>query len=286
MREPTSEFLLLRVLVAVAWADGVLEADELRFINGLASEYGLDDHERAEIDHLLENPVSIEDYGEYARAFLRQGSPDDRVRLIARAERIMEADEVRHAEEIRYLHLLKRWMEEQPVATEPAEVAPPLLGRIGRLFKKANPSALGATVRSLVGSEGKEVSVREAYVALFGALLYRVIYADRVVDAGEVDRLRNVLAERFQFEGGEADYIIRLIQQRVAEDHDRQRLCAEFNRLTDLADRITLLEALFETAASDGEVSAEEEAEVRLISNYLWIEVQDFVAARRKVLGR
>ncbi len=53
-----------------------------------------------------------------------------------------------------------------------------------------------------------------------------------------------------------------------------------------MEERLRLLRAMMELAMVDGRLSPEEEKEIRLIANYLWIEVQDFVEIRRTVVGR
>ena len=286
MEQTRLETLLLRTLVAIAWADGSVDAKERAFVYGLIAEYSLSESEREEVSGLLETPVSLEQFEAYGREFLRSGSAADRNRLLARAQRIIEADGRTDPAERRYLRLLEGWTREAQAHSSDDET--PVFGRFGKLMGKAAPSTLGTAVRSLFSGSGVQAdrSPREAYVALFGALLYRVIYADRVVEATEAARLRSLLSEQFGFAQGEVDTMLRLIQQRVADDHDRQRLCADFNRLTGPEERHQLLAALFELAKADGEVSGEEEEEIRLISNYLWIEIQDFVRIRRKVVGR
>lgn len=315
MSSPRLETLLLRTLVALAWADGSVDAEEVSFLRGLIAEYGLDEAEAREVLALLDQPLGLAEFEEHARAFLRAGRQEDRVGLLARAEKLVEANGTTDGSERRYLHLLTAWAGEARAGRGADGVGGPgrgrgigagagdgasgpterdgdgggvLLGRFGRLLGRATPSTLGAAVRGLfLGTAvNAERSPREAYVVLFGALLYRVIYADRVVEAAEALHLRDLLGARFGFAPGEADTVLRLIQQRVAEDHDRQRLCAEFNRVSGPEERQQLLAALLALAAVDGEVSAEEEREIRLIANYLWIEVQDFVSIRREVLGR
>jgi uncharacterized tellurite resistance protein B-like protein len=139
--------------------------------------------------------------------------------------------------------------------------------------------------RSGDGSD-PEMERRRVHATLFGALLYRVIYVDRVIEPEEAERLRSILSDDLEFEPGEVDYVLRAIQLRVAQDLDRQRLCAEFNRITGMEERLRLLRAMMELAMVDGRLSPEEEKEIRLIANYLWIEVQDFVEIRRTVVGR
>ena len=286
MQQTRQETLLLRTLAAIAWADGSVDARERAFIHGVITEYGLTEAEAEGVFALLENPVSLEEFETYARDFLQSGSEADRSRLLSRAERIIEADGSTDRAELRYLHLLRGWTNEAQTHAPGDEG--PVFGRFSRFLGKATSTALGPAVRSLFSGSGAAAvhSPRDAYVALFGALLYRVVYADHVVEAKEAERLRSLLSAQFGFADGEVDTMLRLIQQRVAENHDRQRLCAEFNRVSGPEERQQLLAALFELGGADGEVSSEEEAEIRLISNYLWIEIQDFVSIRKRVIGR
>ncbi|MEZ4649960.1 MAG: TerB family tellurite resistance protein [Candidatus Eisenbacteria bacterium] len=284
MRDPSLETKLLQTLAALAWADGNVEERERTFLRGLIAEYGLGPHEADEVLALLDRPVSIDEFREFARGFAASGSEADRSRLLARAEHLIEADGTKDKEELRYLSLLRGWMGDARGGGHASGDA----GLFGGLGRTRHPGGNLRAVKGLFSGTGVEPSTspRDAFVVLFGAILYRVIYADRVVDAAEAERLRSLLAERFGFAPGEVDTMLRLIQQRVADDHDRQRLCAEFNRITGPEERQDLLAALFEIAKSDGEVSREEEDEIRVIANYLWVEVQDYVAIRKKVIGR
>jgi uncharacterized tellurite resistance protein B-like protein len=280
----STEVLLLRVLAALAWMDGTLTEPERRFLRGLAVEYGLNQGERAELELLLDIPLSREDFENSLRAFQEVATRDDRMRLVARAERLVEADQERAPAELQALHVLRELPDGEP------DPAPRVLGRLRGIL---GSGGLGDLARELMGRApergpgvGTGAERRHAYATLFGALLYRVIYADRVVEPQEADRLRTLLAEHLGFETGEVDYVLRAIQLRVAQDLDRQRLCAEFNRITTMEDRLRLLQGMLELALVDGGISPEEEQEIRLIANFLWIEVQDFVDVRRSVLGR
>lgn len=149
-------------------------------------------------------------------------------------------------------------------------------------------SSLAETLRGRVGqraSGGFLSPERRNFVTLYGALLYRVIRADKVVRPEETARLRHLLSEGFGFSGADIEPVVAMIETETAAGADRQHLCAEFNRITDLEQREALLEALFAVAMADGEVSPEEEEEIRLISNFLWIETQEYVRIRRRVLG-
>jgi uncharacterized tellurite resistance protein B-like protein len=230
---------------------------------------------------MLDTPLSRNDFDEAVNVFLEVATPEDRALLLDRAERLIESDHDRATKEIQALHALRELLEPAPQ---------PSAHGLGRLRGLLGGGSLGAFARELMGrSEDRnadpESEKRRAYATLFGALLYRVIYADRVIDPEEAERLRGVLSDHIGLSQGEADTVLRAIQLRVAQDVDRQRLCAEFNRITAMEDRLRLLRAMLELALSDGRIAPEEEMEIRLIANFLWIEVQDFVETRRSVLG-
>ncbi|MCA9727821.1 MAG: TerB family tellurite resistance protein [Candidatus Eisenbacteria bacterium] len=284
MTSDSTEARLLRVLATLAWMDGNVTEPERRFLRGLAVEYGLGLGERMQIEEMLETPLSREDFERALHAFQEVASAEDHARLMSRAERLIEADSARAPEEVEALRLIRESLR---------ETSGPSTGVLGKLRGLLGGGNLGELARELVGRSperndgiGGDAERRRAYATLFGALLYRVIYADRVVEPEEAARLRSLLAERFDFQPAEVDYVLRAIQLRVAQDLDRQRLCAEFNRITAMEERLGLLRAMLELAMADGEISPEEDQEIRLIANFLWIEVQDFVATRKSVVGR
>lgn len=282
MSAPPSELGLLRVLANLAWIDGVVSSQERTSLRGVMAEFALDEAQRSEIEGILETPRGVDDLESAVREFKEvAGGRTGATQLLARAEHFVEADGHRSKEELIALHRVREWMEDR------AADAGPLTVRLRGLFGRGG---IGSVVRDLMGktttASGSPLEEKtRARAVLFGALLYRVIYADRIVQAEEVARLRDLLAREFSFAAEEIDYVLRAIQQRAAEDVDRQRLCAEFNRITTAEERGGLLRALFLLAAAD-EVESAEEKEIRLIANFLWIEVQEYVAIRREILGR
>lgn len=308
---------LLKVLASLAWADGTVTEAEVQFLHGLAVEFRLSPPETAALDELLREPVGIDVFEQVVREFHAQADGTKARELVERAERLVAADGHLHADEQRYLGLIRRWLREAPQAGAPARSGfvtdqangspgdAQTGGGIGSLFggirnalgggasaKPAGEAARGLfdRVRQVFasgdGTKPPRISeLRATYATLFGALLYRVIYADAVVQAEEARHLHEELEEHFGFSPDEVDVVLGAIRQRVAHDLDRQRLCAEFNRLTTMEERCRLVQALFTLAAKDGRITSDEEREIRLISNYLWVEVQEYSRIRREVLA-
>lgn len=288
--ERTQSFL--RVLAAVAWADGELSSEEESYLRGLFVECGLNAEEVLDLLPLLESPVSREEFERYAREFEEHfDSQEDRTQLLESVEQLIGVDRVRAPEERAYLRHLRDWLTE--VRAE--EASPPLwtrlLGMVGLARQEpalastpwAPRIATSVAERLVPGSAAQGISgPRWTYVTLFGALLQRAIDADGVVRPEEQAALRRILGAVSLFNEMEIDYMLQLVRDRAAEGAERQRLCAEFNRISTMDDRLHLLEALFAVARADGELSAAEQDELRLLSNYLWIEAQEFVRIRRE----
>jgi uncharacterized tellurite resistance protein B-like protein len=125
-------------------------------------------------------------------------------------------------------------------------------------------------------------SERRLHAVLMGALLQRVARADRSARDDEWERIRTVLASHGRFSAEEIEVVLEAIESGQAREADRQRLCAEFNRISQMEERLELLHGLFAVALADGDLSPEEEREIRLIGNFLWIEPQEFVRVRRE----
>jgi uncharacterized tellurite resistance protein B-like protein len=196
--------------------------------------------------------------------------------------------------------LLEGWLAAESSPAPAAPPGPPAAGRmrgiLGGLGIRSVGGAewIGPLARSLgqglLGRVGARVGdrlseQRRHFLTLYGALLYRVVRADGVIRPEETQRLRHLLAEGFGFTGAEIEPVVMLIEHEIAREADRQHLCAEFNRIADMDERLRLLEALFAVGLADGDLSPAEEREIRLIANYLWIEVQEYVRVRLMSLG-
>lgn len=294
---------LLRVLAAVAWADGELAGEEEAFLRGLMDDLDLSTEGRAEVEGLLTAPVSRDAFDRYAREF--EAKIDDaglRSELLAAVERLVAIDRTRAVEETEYLNHLRDWLSAADAGSGSggASFWNRLRGGVQSTWKRAasmkdevfGPSAWASRLGEAVTSRlqpGAEASAlqgpRRDYVTLFGALLQRVVDADGVTHPNERAALLATLSGRFGLSSAEVDYVLRLVGDHVASGADRQRLCAEFNRISGPEQRIDLLRALFAAALADGEISRPEEDEVHLIANFLWIERQDYAAIRRESLA-
>ncbi len=280
--------LFLRLLAAVAWADGQVSPAEEAFLARLLDESGASPEERAAVTALLRTPVSREEFTRQATEFEeRVEDPAERRALIEQVERLIGADAQRAPSEIQYLQILR-----SQLLTEPASEAasPARASRSEGLFgvfraARDHARALGASL-GLGTAAAAEQSPREEYVTLFGALLHRVAFADGVVSPAEEAKMRELLGSRFGFSPSEVERVVVVAHQRLSAAEGRQRLSAELNRITDMHQRVDVIEALFALAAAGGGPSPQEEEEIRMVSNYLWVETRDYVRLRAAARAR
>ena len=117
---------------------------------------------------------------------------------------------------------------------------------------------------------------------LFGAVLGKVAAAEDGIAPEEAARIQSLLQERFNPEPSVLAWIMQAIEEVCHSHMDRQALLSEYNRISEAHQRKELLDAAFAVAESDGVISQAELEELRLISNFLWLDPRDFNEVRRK----
>ena len=150
MTDRATSMSLLRLLAAVAWADGTVQEEEERFILKLAGELGVSMSGRREIEGLLLQPLGREDFEKYAEDLnQRVGDQEIRLELIDRVRMLANSDLRGSPEETVYLDRLR----------EVLQVA----GQGGGVIEVVTPTAVdGAGLRTV---EQTEVLVAVGVVA-------------------------------------------------------------------------------------------------------------------------
>ena len=250
----------------------------------IAADLDLTDPERAEVLRFLDHPVGMEEAETLAKDLFPKLTAGDRQVWIDRLQKIIMSDAHIDPGEVKLLETVRE-------AVKRAEEGPSILGRLRGFFRSeragevAKPRPGGVLSRLLERTKGGGEQAgrgedRLHRTSLFGAILYRVAFADGEFSDEEAGRLRALLTGTFGFHVDEAQQVLAVIESRAAEDLDRQRLCASFNRISDMNERMKLLGCLFMIAEADGEIHETELREMRLIANYLWIGAKDFHQVR------
>jgi len=285
---------LLKVLAAAAWADGRLDHDEINHMKELMLVYDLGPEEMREIDMLLEAPVSYvrcEDLTRDLLGMLR--SQSEREEALAEVKALLQADGQFTEEERDVMAGLQGIMN---AMTSVDRFMAKITGVFRRTFAArdggASPGELSLYLKNTVLQrlhDLSEGSWRDKIAAqtlnrytLFGAVLGRVADVEDGISPQELDKVREILSHRFGLEPPLLDWVTQAVNEAASARMNRQSLLSEFNRISDSGERKELLDAAFAVAAADGTVSNEELEELRLISNFLWIDPRDFNEIRAR----
>jgi energy-coupling factor transporter ATP-binding protein EcfA2 len=109
------------------------------------------------------------------------------------------------------------------------------------------------------------------YLATLAFSLSRIAFADRGVTGAERDKMRQILREVGDLAPGEVDFIMEIsLMQRHAQAEDRTPVLsrAGFDRKKSRH----FIDSLYAIANSDGQISDEEEAEIRVIAGEFGLE--------------
>jgi uncharacterized tellurite resistance protein B-like protein len=285
---------LLKVLAAAAWADGHLDLEEINRIKELMLRYRLEADGVREVEALLERPVSYEQCEQLTRELMQHlRSPGERDEALAEIGSVLAADGVVDPAERELLESLKGIMDAMTsVDGFMNRITGIFRGAFGNRRAKSDPGELSKHLKNAVLQRLDDVSAGEwrneaevetlNFHTLFGAVLGRVADVEGGISDAELGSIREILAERFELGPPVLDWVVQSVREASDAQLDRQGLLSEFNRVSDSSQRKHLLDACFAVAASDGSIAPEELAELRLISNFLWLDPRDFHAVRSK----
>lgn len=289
---------LLKLLVAVAWADGKIQASELNFIKRLVLRFGLDDEIWAELEPYLEEPVDDAERQALAEALKEHlRLPGARGEVLGMLEHMAGADQNVTPEEKEALQQIRAVLQ--------SDESSGLLGGLKRLFgggAGARASEhLGRDVDTFLHnkvlyrlqrqlSQGKAPVAaddrRLSFWALFGGLLGRVMVADDNLHEQEVEAMRRVLAARSDLDSQHSELVISVVSEESLKGLDRYRLVQGFLELSTPEERRMLVSCLFDVATADHDLPAKEHEEIRGIAYGLGLSHRQFIEAKLPFTAR
>jgi uncharacterized tellurite resistance protein B-like protein len=286
-------------LIAAAWADGELSPRELQSLKDLLFHLpGLRPEHWAELERRAEIPVD-EVQRERLIENLRQSiaSEEDRQLVLGAIDQLLRTDsdfreperkamqEIRRAIEANdtsVWHEMKRFLQ-IPLslrvgASQRAELPEQRLKELNRAILRE------VSDRIAEDEQNPDLSERELRrLCLAGGLLAHVAEIDRRVDEGE----RGVMVEALRDGWGLNEAVARAVTEIViihsGDEFDLHRSLREFFTLTNEAERISFLDVLFAVAAGDGQVSFQEQEEIRLICMGLKLSNVHYIAAKTRI---
>ena len=143
---------------------------------------------------------------------------------------------------------------------------------------------LGKLLAFLNGEDSGGQPRHDALQFAVAALLVEAAWRDDVFEPAERETIERVLVERFEITPEEAVALIK-----SASENRSNQLFGFTNKIVkvmDEADRIKLIEMLWEVAYADGVLHPDEDALIRRIAGLVFVSDQDRGAARRRVRER
>jgi uncharacterized tellurite resistance protein B-like protein len=283
----------LKVLAAVAWADGVVEEDERNRIKVLFNGFELDPADRGEIDRLLERPVSFERALELTKEFAGViGPPGQRKRLLAEIETMLGGESGRTPEEVDLLEHVRAILSSHTVVDGLVEKMRGLFSKT--LFSKREAAPTGALtefarnaalprVEQLLRGRGRTLDGDPAAwnrATLLGVLLAHIAHLHEGWHTGEREMVDRILAEHLGLDEASREILLTVIEEERERDTDLQRICSEYCRVSTMNERLDIVDALFAVASADAVVTKREVEQIRQIAHFLWISNPEYLGVR------
>lgn len=291
---------LAKVMVAAAWADGVITNEEINSLKDLLFHLpGMTASDWTEIDIYIESPVDEAERQRLVENLQSSlASRADQALAIQALDGLVSASGgVKPAE--------KEVVEEIKAAIRDANVG--LSGRFSRLIhgsmQRRSQSVQVAPNRELyvddfvknrifydisrrleqenAGADIPEEKLRK--LSLAGGLMARVAYVDRKVTDEEYKQILQCLQEHWGISQVEAALVAEVAISDIGKGLDYFRLTRQFFDSTTDAERVHFLDVLFAVTTSDGQASYDEIEEIRKIASGLLLTHKQFIDAKQKV---
>lgn len=280
-----------KVIIAIAWADGEIQHEELECLRSLiAALPGIPPEHVQSMESLLERPIEPTERDIILDEFDRliTGKVERNFALYW-LDRIIDAKGTRDPQEmVIYDAIVNRFMQREHAAT----------GASGDTSQPV-PLSLGGDVRAL---DEIEIIFKEARAFLdqdllsdlnlrrmlmIGALASRITLADFRIDEGEVEQLRDFIRRQTGLDKVHAVKLARLILVRDFEsDSEVLTLCRELKKQSTLEERKQWVDQLVRISEQDGKIVDEEMNQIISIAAALEVEQKHFQDALHSVLDK
>lgn len=114
------------------------------------------------------------------------------------------------------------------------------------------------------------------------ALLIEVMRMDGRVQAAERQQVVRLLTHQFGLEATQVEKLIALAEEEATKASDYHQFTSLINRSYKAADKVKVIERLWQVAYADGHLDKHEEHLVRKISRLIGVPHKDFIAAKQR----
>jgi len=140
------------------------------------------------------------------------------------------------------------------------------------------------TVRKIVQQLDNLEPERARFIAAFAYILSRVARADMNISDAETREMEHQVIRLSNLPDEQAVLVVQIAktQATLFGGTENFLVTQEFKEMTNLEQRLSLLDCLFAVAAADKVISTVEEREIRLINDELQLTHDQFISARFK----
>lgn len=116
-----------------------------------------------------------------------------------------------------------------------------------------------------------------------GALLVEAAFRDDVFETAEREAIKRLLAERFELSPAATEELLQASEKAKSESLELFNFVRKLLKDMDEAQRVGVIEMLWEVVYADGVLDAHEDAMIRKVAGLLYVSDYDRGAARRRV---
>jgi uncharacterized tellurite resistance protein B-like protein len=288
---------LAKVLVAAAWADGVITNEEINSLKDLLFHLpGMTASDWAKIDIYVESPVEeMERQRLVSELEEKLTSQADKELVLQALDQLVKTSGGANEAERLVVEQIKgeiqnarvgswsRFIHRQTQSrTQVVQAAP---NRELHMDDFMNNKIYFDVSAELAEEEGTrqlpEADLRK--LSLAGGLMARVAYVDRQVSDSENQAIEQALQQHWGISQADAGLVAKIAVSEISQGLDYYRLTREFFESTNEEERVRFLDVLFAVAASDRRASNEEIEEIRTVANGLLLTHQQFIDAKLRV---
>ena len=286
---------LAKVLVAAAWADGVLSNDEINSMKRdlLTKIPNLSTQQWASVAIYMDSPVDEAERTRLVQQLRSQITTPLGKQLVFQALDDLVGADGRVTEEE------QRVIDEVKAAIETGNTAS--VGRVSRLFKGRSAPApvvvqgpnrevylddfvknrVYYVIRRRLDAGGIVPKLSDAEIhklSLAGGMMAVVARTNPQVMEEERSAMLATLQQHWQLNGDQAGFLVDVAVSQLPSDLDAFRLADGFAAVSDYDERGQLVDALFAVAAADGAINNDEIETIRIMSNSMVLTHEDFIS--------
>ena len=286
-----------KLLIAAAWADGALSAQEVNGLKELLFQLPeISGEEWMELELYMASPVSeTERQRLLDRVVGKMTSPSDKTLALQALEKLLPMDSPIADQQTEVVHQLRQDIEEgsggvlehlrrplRRVLNLRGEQYTHEYDRESRLEDFIKNTVYFQVMMELkergITFEVEDSQIRK--LCLAAGLMARIAGVDYTVSPEETDVIREVLASKWALSKEQAQLVADISSHRVFRGLDRVRLVKGFNDYTTIPERREFLNCLFAVANAADRTSFDEIEEIRSLAKGLELSHQDFIDAK------